>query len=168
MRHEHSTTTRIIGIDPGLVSTGWGIIESKGSSLTFIDCGTIAPSSKAPLSKRLHELYNDLSRIITLYKPSTAAIEETFVTANGASTLKLGQARGALIVTLAAQGLPVAEYATRSVKKALVGTGAADKNQVSQMVGVLMPAARDALKACKHDAADALAIAICHAHNASR
>lgn len=165
MRHEHSTTTRIIGIDPGLVSTGWGIIESKGSSLTFIDCGTIAPNSKALLSERLHELYADLSRIITLYKPITAAIEETFVTANGASTLKLGQARGALIVTLAAQGLPVAEYATRSVKKALVGTGAADKNQVSQMVGVLMPAAREALKACKHDAADALAIAICHAHH---
>ena len=160
-----SSSTRIIGIDPGLVSTGWGVIESKGSSLTFIDCGTIAPDSKAPLSERLHELYADLSRIIALYKPTTAAIEETFVTANGASTLKLGQARGALIVTLAAQGLPVAEYATRSVKKALVGTGAADKNQVSQMVGVLMPAAREALKACKHDAADALAIAICHAHH---
>ena len=160
-----SSSTRIIGIDPGLVSTGWGVIESKGSSLTFIDCGTIAPDSKAPLSERLHELYADLSRIIALYKPTTAAIEETFVTANGARTLKLGQARGALIVTLAAQGLPVAEYATRSVKKALVGTGAADKNQVSQMVGVLMPAAREALKACKHDAADALAIAICHAHH---
>jgi crossover junction endodeoxyribonuclease RuvC len=160
-----SQPTRIIGIDPGLVSTGWGIIESKGSSLTFIDCGTIAPSAKAPLSERLNTLYADLTRIIELYKPTTAAIEETFVTANGASTLKLGQARGALIVTLAAQGLPVAEYATRSVKKALVGTGAADKNQVSQMVGVLMPAARAALAACKHDAADALAIAITHAHH---
>lgn len=159
------TTTRIIGIDPGLVSTGWGIIESKGSALTFVDCGTIAPDTKAPLSERLHALYADLTRIIELYKPTSAAIEETFVTANGASTLKLGQARGALIVTLAAKGLPVAEYATRSVKKALVGTGTADKNQVSQMVGVLMPAARAALAACKHDAADALAIAICHAHS---
>lgn len=159
------TTTRIIGIDPGLVSTGWGIIESKGSSLTFVDCGTISPNTKAKLSERLLELHADLTRIIELYKPTTAAIEETFVTANGASTLKLGQARGALIVTLAASGLPVAEYATRSVKKALVGTGAADKNQVSQMVGVLMPAARAALAACKHDAADALAIAICHAHS---
>ncbi len=159
------TATRIIGIDPGLVSTGWGIVESKGSSLTFIDCGTIAPNSKAPLSERLHTLYADLTRIIELYKPTTAAIEETFVTANGASTLKLGQARGALIVTLAAKGLPVAEYATRSVKKAIVGTGTADKNQVSQMVGVLMPAARAALADCKHDAADALAIAICHAHH---
>ncbi len=161
------TTTRIIGIDPGLVSTGWGIIESKGSSLIFIDCGTISPNSKLPLSERLHVLHTDLTRIIELYKPITAAIEETFVTANGSSTLKLGQARGALIVTLAAKGLPVAEYATRSVKKALVGTGAADKNQVSQMVGVLMPASRVALAACKHDAADALAIAITHAHHRS-
>lgn len=160
-----SGARRIIGIDPGLVSTGWGVIESKGSSLSFIDCGTIAPNAKAPLSERLLELHHDLSRIIALYKPTSAAIEETFVTANGASTLKLGQARGALIVTLAAQGLPVAEYATRSVKKALVGTGAADKNQVSQMVGVLLPAAKPALAACKHDAADALAIAICHAHS---
>jgi crossover junction endodeoxyribonuclease RuvC len=160
-----STTHRIIGIDPGLVSTGWGIIESKGSSLTFVDCGTIQPDTKAALSERLLELYVDLSRIITLYKPTSAAIEETFVTANGASTLKLGQARGALIVTLASHQLSVAEYATRTVKKALVGTGAADKNQVSQMVGVLMPAARAALAACKHDAADALAIAITHAHS---
>jgi crossover junction endodeoxyribonuclease RuvC len=160
-----TTTHRIIGIDPGLVSTGWGIIESKGSSLTFVDCGTIAPNAKAPLSERLLELYTDLSRIITLYKPTSAAIEETFVTANGASTLKLGQARGALIVTLASHGLSVAEYATRSVKKAIVGTGTADKNQVSQMVGVLMPAAREALAACKHDAADALAIAVTHAHS---
>lgn len=160
-----SNTHRIIGIDPGLVSTGWGIIESKGSSLSFIDCGTIAPNTKGELSERLLELYGDLSRIIGLYRPTTAAIEETFVTANGASTLKLGQARGALIVTLANHGLSVAEYATRSVKKALVGTGAADKNQVSQMVGVLLPASREALAACKHDAADALAIAITHAHH---
>lgn len=161
-----SHTARIIGIDPGLVSTGWGIIESKGSSLTFIDCGTIGTNAKDELYARLATLSGDLTRIIELYKPTTAAIEETFVTQNGASTLKLGQARGALIVTLANHGLAVAEYATRSVKKALVGTGAADKSQVSQMVGVLMPASRDALKACKHDAADALAIAITHAHNA--
>jgi crossover junction endodeoxyribonuclease RuvC len=160
-----TSTHRIIGIDPGLVSTGWGIIEIRGSSLIFVDCGTISPNAKAPLSERLHTLYADLSRIITLYKPTSAAIEETFVTANGASTLKLGQARGALIVTLASHDLSVAEYATRLVKKAIVGTGTADKNQVSQMVGVLLPAARDSLKACKHDAADALAIAITHAHH---
>ena len=158
-------STRIIGIDPGLVSTGWGFIESKGSNLSFVDCGTIAPNTKLPLSERLLALHADLTRIIALYKPTAAAIEETFVTANGASTLKLGQARGALIVTLAASGLPVAEYATRLVKKAIVGTGTADKNQMGQMVGVLLPAAREALKACKHDAADALAIAITHANH---
>lgn len=159
------TTTRIIGIDPGLVSTGWGIVERTGSALKFIDCGTIAPNAKLPLSERLLTLHADLTRIIGLYGPTAAAIEETFVTANGQSTLKLGQARGALIVTLAACNLAVAEYATRSVKKAIVGTGTADKNQIGQMVGVLLPAAREALAACKHDAADALAIAITHAHH---
>jgi crossover junction endodeoxyribonuclease RuvC len=157
--------TRIIGIDPGLVSTGWGIIEQRGSGLSFIDCGTITPKKDAALSERLLELHQDLMRILTLYKPTKSAIEETFSTANGASTLKLGQARGVLIVTLASFGLTVAEYASKTVKKSLVGTGAADKNQVSQMVGVLMPASRAALAACKHDAADALAIAITHAHS---
>ena len=160
--------TRIIGIDPGLVSTGWGIIESSGSALKFVDCGTIAPNPKLDLAERLLVLHCDLTRILTLYQPTMAAIEETFVTANGASTLKLGQARGALIVTLAAGGLPVAEYATRLVKKAITGTGTADKHQVTQMVGVLLPAAREALAACKHDAADALAIAICHAGHRPR
>jgi crossover junction endodeoxyribonuclease RuvC len=158
-------STRIIGIDPGLVSTGWGIVELEGTSLRFVDCGTIAPNTKLPLSERLLTLYTDLTGVIGHYKPTTAAIEETFVTANGASTLKLGQARGALIVTLSASGLAVAEYATRSVKKTIVGTGTADKNQMGQMVGVLLPAAREALANNKHDAADALAIAICHAHH---
>lgn len=162
-----SAVTRIIGIDPGLVSTGWGIIDCKGSELYFVDCGTITPKTDLPLFSRLHALYCDLSLILGMYNPKSAAIEETFVTQNGASTLKLGQARGALIVTLANHGLNVSEYATRAVKKALVGTGAADKNQVSQMVGVLLPASREALKACKHDAADALAIAITHAHHKS-
>ena len=156
-------TTRIIGIDPGLVTTGWGIIESNGSNLRFIACGTIAPPTKAPLSERLAFLHHELTKLIKTHQPQTAAIEETFVTANGASTLKLGQARGALIVTLAASGLPVAEYAARLVKKAIVGTGTADKNQMGQMVTVLLPAAREMLTACKHDAADALAIAITHA-----
>lgn len=159
------TPIRIIGIDPGLVSTGWGVIEKQGSSLRFIACGTIAPNAKAPLSERLAFLHHELNALLQTHQPTSAAIEETFVTANGASTLKLGQARGALIVTLAATGLPVAEYAARLVKKAIVGTGAADKNQVGQMVGVLLPQSRDALAACKHDAADALAIAICHANH---
>lgn len=159
-------TVRIIGIDPGLVSTGWGIIESKGSSLAFVGCGTISPNTKLPLSERLLHLHRELTKLIELHRPTHAAIEETFVTANGQSTLKLGQARGALIVTLSAGGLSVAEYAARLVKKSIVGTGAADKNQVGQMVGVLLPASRAALAACKHDAADALAIAITHAHHA--
>lgn len=159
------SAARIIGIDPGLVSTGWGIIESKGSTLSFVACGTIAPPTKLPLSERLAFLHHELNKVVSLHQPQAAAIEETFVTANGASTLKLGQARGALIVTLAASGLSVAEYATRLVKKAIVGTGTADKNQMGQMVGVLLPAARASLAACKHDAADALAIAITHAHH---
>jgi crossover junction endodeoxyribonuclease RuvC len=159
------SSIRIIGIDPGLVSTGWGMIESRGSSLSFIGCGTIEPKTTLPLAERLLVLHRELTRLLSLHQPDYAAIEETFVTANGASTLKLGQARGALLLTLSASGLGVAEYATRTVKKAIVGTGTADKNQMGQMVGVLLPASREALIACKHDAADALAIAICHAHH---
>jgi len=158
-------TARIIGIDPGLVSTGWGIIEHTGSALSFIGCGTIAPKTTLSLGERLAFLHNELNKVIAAHQPSAAAIEETFVTQNGASTLKLGQARGALIVTLAANNLSVAEYATRLVKKSIVGTGSADKNQMGQMVGVLLPAARASLAACKHDAADALAVAITHAHH---
>lgn len=156
---------RIIGVDPGLVSTGWGVIEMRGSSLYFVGCGTISPKKDLPLSERLLTLHRDLSAVIAQYAPTHAALEETFVTANGASTLKLGQARGALLVTLAAAQLPVAEYAAKVVKKALVGTGSADKHQVSQMVGVLLPTARAPLTACKHDAADALALAICAANS---
>ena len=156
---------RIIGIDPGLLSTGWGIVDMRGSALTFIACGTINPSKDAPLAERLSTLHTQLLAIIQEHRPTTAAIEETFVTQNGATTLKLGQARGALIVTLASCHLPVAEYASRLVKKAIVGTGTADKHQISQMMNVLLPAARMALAACKHDAADALAVAICHANH---
>lgn len=153
---------RIIGVDPGLVSTGWGIVESAAPSLKFVACGTINPSIKLGLAERLLCLHHDLTAILLQHQPTAAALEETFVTANGSSTLKLGQARGVLLVTLAVAGLPVAEYATRTVKKAIVGTGTADKHQMGQMVGVLLPAAREALTACKHDAADALALAICH------
>ena len=156
---------RIIGIDPGLLSTGWGIVDMHGSALTFIACGTISPPKDAPLAERLGALHTQLQHIIHLHQPTAAAIEETFVTQNGMTTLKLGQARGALIVTLAACGLPVSEYASRLVKKAIVGTGKADKHQMGQMVAVLLPAARAALAACKHDAADALAVAICHANH---
>ena len=156
---------RIIGVDPGLVSTGWGVIELRGTSLSFLGCGTISPKKDLALSERLLTLHRELSAIIAQHQPTYSALEETFVTANGSSTLKLGQARGALLVTLAAAGLPVAEYAAKVVKKAIVGTGTADKHQVGQMVGVLLPASREALKACKHDAADALALAICAANS---
>lgn len=156
---------RILGIDPGLVSTGWGIIDVKGNQLSFVACGTISPKKDLPMAERLLALHRQLADIITTHKPTQAAIEETFVTENGQSTLKLGQARGALIVTLAAGGLPVAEYAARLVKKSIVGTGRAEKDQIGQMVGVLLPASRAALATCKHDAADALAVAITHANH---
>lgn len=156
---------RIIGVDPGLVSTGWGVIELRGTSLSFLGCGTISPKKDLALSERLLTLHRELTAIIEHHQPTHSALEETFVTANGSSTLKLGQARGALLVTLAAAGLPVAEYSAKVVKKAIVGTGTADKHQVGQMVGVLLPASREPLKACKHDAADALALAICAANH---
>ena len=156
---------RIIGIDPGLVSTGWGIIDAQQGNLKFVACGTINPKTTLGLSERLLELHRQLHAIIAQHNPTHAALEETFTTANGASTLKLGQARGALLVTLAANGLAVGEYAAKVVKKALVGNGNAEKHQMIQMVGVLLPASREALAATKHDAADALAIAICHANS---
>lgn len=159
---------RIIGIDPGLVSAGWGMIEANGSSLSFVACGTINPKASLPLSERLLVLHRELRQIIDTHAPTRGAIEETFVTANGSSTLKLGQARGALLVTLAGAGLPVVEFSAKLVKKAIVGTGTADKHQIAQMVGVLLPAAREPLAACKHDAADALALAICAANHSAR
>jgi len=161
---------RIIGIDPGLVSTGWGIIEVRGSALQFVGCGTInAKDSSQSMAERLRLLSDGLKKIIAEYAPTEGAMEETFATANGQSTLKLGQARGALMLTLAQADLTVGEYAARSVKKAIVGTGTADKNQITQMVGILLPASKDAMKKEKHDASDALAIAICHAnHSAHR
>lgn len=158
---------RIIGIDPGLVSTGWGIIEQKGSALQFIACGTIsAKDTSQTMAERVLILSNGLKDIIVHYAPSEAAMEETFATQNGQSTLKLGQARGALMLTLAQASLTVGEYAARAVKKAIVGTGTADKNQITQMVGILLPTSKDAMKKEKHDASDALAIAICHANHA--
>lgn len=156
---------RILGVDPGLVSAGWGIVELHGTSLKFIACGTINPSTKLGLSERLLVLHRELAAVIAQHAPTHGAIEETFVSANGSSTLKLGQARGALLVTLAAAGLPVTEFSAKAVKKAIVGTGTADKHQMGQMVGVLLPAAREPLAACKHDAADALALAITAANS---
>lgn len=160
---------RIIGIDPGLNSTGWGIIDMKGSSLQFVACGTIsAKDTSQTMAERVLILSDGLKHIIAQHAPTEAAMEETFATQNGQSTLKLGQARGALMLTLAQANLTVGEYAARSVKKAIVGTGTADKNQMTQMVGILLPACKDALKSQKHDASDALAIAICHANHSGQ
>jgi crossover junction endodeoxyribonuclease RuvC len=152
---------RIIGIDPGLRRTGWGIIEADGNRLRFVACGTIKPPVGAELALRLLALHRALAALIAEHRPDEAAIEETFVNAGARSALSLGQARGVALMTPAAAGLPVGEYAANLVKKSVVGAGHADKRQVEVMVRTLLPQAR--LDGA--DEADALAIAICHAHH---
>lgn len=152
--------TLILGIDPGLQHTGWGVVASSGNQLSFIACGTIHSDIKSPTAERLRQIYDGIQKVAEIYKPQEAAVEETFVNKNNASSLKLGQARGAILLSLSLVGLSVAEYSTNLVKKSVVGTGHADKNQVAMMVKTLLPAS-DAKGA---DAADALAVAICHAH----
>jgi crossover junction endodeoxyribonuclease RuvC len=154
---------RIIGIDPGLRRCGWGIIESEGNRLRFVACGTVTPLVTATLAERLAELHQGLRRLIELHRPDEAAVEETFVNAGARSALQLGQARGVALMTPATMGLSVGEYAANLVKKSVVGTGHAEKTQVQLMVKTLLPAAD--FKGA--DAADALAIAICHAHHRS-
>lgn len=151
---------RIIGLDPSLTCTGWGVIEAQGNRLTHIANGQIKTDAKAPLAARLLEIDQALASVIAEHRPQTGAVEEVFVNQNGQSTLKLGQARGVCLLALARAGLPVAEYATRLVKQAVVGTGGADKTQVQAMLKVLLPGASVA----GADAADALAVAIAHAH----
>ena len=153
--------TIIIGIDPGLTHTGWGIIASNANHLSFIDCGVITSAKDAPLSARLKEINAGLVAAIGKHNPDEAAVEETFVNMNGASTLKLGQARGAILLTLSLAGLSAYEYSANLVKKSVVGSGHADKTQIAMMVKTLLPASN----AKKADAADALAVAICHAHH---
>ena len=150
----------IIGLDPGLGTTGWGIVAKTGSRLSHIANGQVKTDPKAPLAERLVTLDRELADVILAHRPDTSAVEEVFVNSNPQSTLKLGQARGVCLLALARAGLPVAEYATRLVKKALVGTGGADKAQVQAMLKVLLPG----VKLAGADAADALAVAICHAH----
>lgn len=152
--------TVILGIDPGLQRTGWGIIISKQNQLSFVSCGVIATTTAFSMPERLKQLHDGLEAVIGKYRPAEVGIEETFVSVNGASTLKLGQARGALMLTLSLAQLPVFEYSATSVKKSVVGTGHADKKQVAMMVKTLLPAST----ARKADAADALAVAITHAH----
>lgn len=152
--------TLILGVDPGLQKTGWGIIRKEGSHLKFIACGTLTSDPKAPLAIRLRQLHDALYEIIAHYKPDTAAIEETFVNVNPASTLKLGQARGALLLTLSLADLPVAEYSATQVKKTVVGVGRAEKQQIQAVVEMLLPETKQ--QKFGPDAADALAVAICH------
>ncbi|MER8826018.1 crossover junction endodeoxyribonuclease RuvC [Mesorhizobium sp. M0938] len=154
-------TIRIIGIDPGLRRTGWGIVESLGNSLRFVASGTVRSDDKAALATRLCQLHDGLVEILHTAMPHEAAVEQTFVNKDAAATLKLGQARGIAMLVPARAGLVVAEYAPNAVKKAVIGVGHGDKKQIHMMVKVLMPKATFDTD----DAADALAIAICHAHH---
>ena len=153
--------TRIIGIDPGLRRTGWGLVESLGNSLRFVGSGTVRSDGKRDLASRLCELHDGLSGILHEYRPHEAAVEATFVNKDATATLKLGQARGIAMLVPALAGLPVSEYAPNAVKKSVIGVGHGDKKQIHMMVKVLLPKARFDTD----DAADALAIAICHAHH---
>ncbi|MCW1401301.1 crossover junction endodeoxyribonuclease RuvC [Novosphingobium sp. MW5] len=150
----------ILGIDPSLSCTGWGIVAKSGNRLTHIANGQVKTDAKASLPERLVTLDRELTDVILAHRPDAAAVEEVFVNKNPQSTLKLGQARGVCLLAAARAGLPVSEYATRLVKKAIVGTGGAEKAQVQAMLGVLLPG----VKLAGEDAADALAVAIAHAH----
>jgi crossover junction endodeoxyribonuclease RuvC len=152
---------RIIGIDPGLRRTGWGIIETLGNSLRFVASGTVVSDGDIDLASRLCQLHDGLAEVVHTYAPDEAAVEQTFVNKDAVATLKLGQARGVVMLVPARAGLPVSEYAPNAVKKAVIGVGHGEKQQIHMMVKILMPKAE--FKG--NDAADALAIAICHAHN---
>ena len=152
---------RILGLDPGLGTTGWGVIQAEGNRLVHLANGQLKTDSSAPLPRRLAHLADQLDAMITDQRPDTAAVEEVFVNKNPQSTLKLGQARGVAIMVVARGGLEVGEYAARLVKKAVVGIGNAEKAQVHAMVSRLLPGA----KIAGPDAADALAVAITHAHH---
>lgn len=151
---------RILGLDPGLRRTGWGVISVDGARLSWVAHGVIRPDEKAAFSERLLCLLDGLQSVVETYAPDEAAVEEIFVSVNAASTLKLGHARAIALVAPARAGLPVAEYAAALIKKAVVGAGAADKDQVGFMIRRLLPACGDP----GPDAADALAVAITHAN----
>jgi crossover junction endodeoxyribonuclease RuvC len=152
---------RILGIDPGLRRTGWGVVVIEGNRLSFIACGSVATDDKAMLAARLLAIHDGLRRVVDDYAPDEAAVEATFVNKDAAATLKLGQARGIAMLVPAIAGLPVAEYAPNLVKKTIVGAGHSEKVQIRMMVKVLLPKADPQ----SDDAADALAIAVCHAHH---
>ena len=152
---------RILGIDPGLRRTGWGLVESVGNRLIYVACGSLETSERAELGTRLVVIHDGLAEVVERYRPHEAAVEATFVNANAAATLKLGQARGIAMLVPAKAGLVVAEYAPNVVKKTVVGAGHGEKAQIRMMIGVLLPKADPQ----SEDAADALAIAVCHAHH---
>lgn len=155
-----TSVVKIIGLDPGLQRTGWGIITSSGNKLSYLAHGVIQTPSKLDLASRLSFLFEQLSTILETHAPDEAAVEETFVNMNAVSTLKLGMARGVVLMAPARCGLPVGEYATNRVKKAVVGVGHAGKDQVAMMVQRLL----SGCPSVESDASDALAVAICHAH----
>jgi crossover junction endodeoxyribonuclease RuvC len=152
-----------LGLDPGLRHTGWGVVEADGNRLRHVANGTISPDPALPMAARLAALHDAVAAVIVAYAPDSAAIEETFMSNNAASALKLGQARGVVLLAPARAGLAVAEYSANAVKKAVVGVGHAEKRQIDMMVRMLLPGCAPA----SADAADALAVAICHAHHAA-
>jgi len=154
---------RILGIDPGLRRTGWGMIACAGNRLMYVACGSVETDGKAALAERLVAIHDGLSRIVEEFRPDEAAVEATFVNRDAVATLKLGQARGIALLVPARAGVLVAEYAPNLVKKTIVGAGHAEKAQIRLMIGVLLPKADPQ----SEDAADALAIAVTHAHHRS-
>ncbi len=155
---------KIIGIDPGLRHTGWGVLVQQGSRLSPIGCGRISADAALPMAQRLAIISVELTKLLALHQPDMAAMEQIFVSRNAQSTLALGLARGAALAALGMAGLSVAEYPALTVKKSVTGQGRAEKTQVAAMVRVLLPG----LGAASADAADALAVAICHAHHGAR
>ncbi len=155
---------RILGIDPGLRRTGWGVITCEGNKLVFLACGSVETHERAALAERLVTIHDGLVKVVEEFTPDEAAVEATFVNRDGAATLKLGQARGIAMLIPARAGIVVAEYAPNLVKKTVVGAGHAEKTQIRMMIDVLLPKANPR----SHDAADALAIAITHAHHRGR
>jgi crossover junction endodeoxyribonuclease RuvC len=153
---------RVLGLDPGLRHTGWGVIDVAGNRLSYVADGVARAPTDLPLADRLVVLFRQVIDVLERFRPDEAAVEETFVNKNAASTLKLGVARGVVLLAPAERGLPVAEYSANLVKKAVVGAGHAEKDQVQMMVRRLLPGCAIATP----DAADALAVAICHAHHA--
>ena len=152
---------RILGIDPGLRRTGWGVIASEGNRLVFLACGSLATQDGAALATRLLAIHDGLRRVVDEHAPDEAAVEAPFVNKDASATLKLGQARGVAMLAPAIAGLPVAEYAPNLVKKTIIGVGHGEKAQIRMMISVLLPRADPK----SHDAADALAIAVTHAHH---